>query len=229
MDVSFLITRGHHARCYGSKATDRYLLLPKRGVEFVDLTGQEHSRHNWLRGACRFGLLPSNGLLYSTPHPCFCYAGVKLGGFLALASERERTKDEGQSRQREGTGQRQRLERGPAFCEASLRRLEFTVRPSTTWPMYRHDAKRSGSTTTVVGPDVTPVWQAELGGKLTQPVVAAGRVFVARVDAGQVCCLEADTGQRIWDYQAGGRIDSSPSWFAGRLIFGSADGYLRRP
>jgi len=56
-----LITRGHHARCYRSKATDRYVLLPKRAVEFVDLKGQQHSRHNWVRGACRYGLLPCNG------------------------------------------------------------------------------------------------------------------------------------------------------------------------
>lgn len=80
-----LVTRGHHARCYRSKATDNYLLLPKRAVEFVDLHGNQHSRHNWVRGACRYGVLPCNGLLYSTPHPCFCYAGVKLSGFLCCA------------------------------------------------------------------------------------------------------------------------------------------------
>ena len=36
-DVGPLITHGHHARCYRSKATDNYLLLPKRAVEFIDL------------------------------------------------------------------------------------------------------------------------------------------------------------------------------------------------
>jgi hypothetical protein len=49
-------------------------------VEFVGLHGDQHSRNNWVRGACRYGLFPCNRLLYSTPHPCFCNAGVKLGG-----------------------------------------------------------------------------------------------------------------------------------------------------
>jgi len=90
--------------------------------------------------------------------------------------------------------------------------------------MYRHDPKRSGSVPTVVDPHVRPVWKAQLAGKLTQPVVVGRRLFVARVDAGQICCLDAITGQPIWDYITGGRIDSAPTYYNGRLIFGSADG-----
>ena len=44
--VPKLISWGHHYRCYRSKATERFLMLPKRGVEFVDLTGDEHMRHD---------------------------------------------------------------------------------------------------------------------------------------------------------------------------------------
>ena len=61
VDLGMLITRGHHSRCYRSKATDNYLLLPKRGVEFLDLDEGRHSRHNWVRGACRYGLCPATG------------------------------------------------------------------------------------------------------------------------------------------------------------------------
>ena len=91
--------------------------------------------------------------------------------------------------------------------------------------MYRHDPKRSGSTSTVVPSRVRPVWKSRLGGKLTQPVVVGRRVFVARVDAGQVCCLDAATGESIWNYTAAGRVDSAPTYHKGRLIFGSADGH----
>ena len=38
VSVSHLVTPGHHLRCYPAKATERFLLLPKRGIEFVDLT-----------------------------------------------------------------------------------------------------------------------------------------------------------------------------------------------
>lgn len=90
--------------------------------------------------------------------------------------------------------------------------------------MYRRDPKRSGSTTTSVEPQVGPLWKTPLGGKLSQPVIVENRLFVAQVDARQVCCLDAATGQPIWDYTVGGRVDSAPTYYRGRLIFGSADG-----
>jgi len=210
-----LITRGHHARCYRSKATDDFLLLSKRGVEFVDLNGQQHSRNNWVRGACRYGVLPCNGLLYSTPHPCFCYAGVKLGGFLALSGES--TADISPSSDIE------MLEHGPAYNFAGRNR---TSTAPTDWPMYRHDPKRSGSTSTAVDPPVHASWKSQLGGKLAQPIVAGDRLFATRVDAGQICCLDTATGKPIWNYLCGGRIDSPPTYDDGRLLFGSADGWV---
>jgi len=243
VEIGPLITHGHHARCYRSKATDNYLLLPKRGVEFIDLHGDQHARNNWVRGACRYGVVPCNGLLYSTPHPCFCYAGVKLGGFLALSPQ---SKDEGLR-----AGDEDRLQRGSAYEEAQTHKGLRQAQPSGTetrssftgtpfpasdlqslipnpsdWPMYRHDPRRSGSTPAVVEGPVRPVWKTQLGGKLAQPVVVGDRLFVARVDAAQVCCLDAATGTRIWDYTVSGRVDSAPSYYRGSLIFGSADGWV---
>jgi len=208
------ITHGHHARCYRSKATDNYLFLPKRATELIDIKGDKHSRHNWLRGACRYGVLPCNGLLYGTPHPCFCYAGVKMGGFLATAPAAPGVKAEAKS-------QSPRLARGPAYGKVPPPRPA-----SPAWPMYRHDPKRSGSTSAAVGFKVSETWSTRLGGRLTQPVIADGRLFAARIDAGRVVCLNADTGKAIWDYTAGGRVDSAPSWYKGYLIFGSADGWV---
>ena len=206
-----VITRGHHARCYRSKATDNYLLLPKRAVEFIDVKGGQHSRHNWVRGACRYGVLPCNGLLYSTPHPCFCYAGAKLNGFLALAPQAVTIPNATNA---------PRLARGPAFEQ-----VPGAEAGADDWPMYRHDPRRRGSTSTTVAPRVRPVWEARLGGKLTQPVVVGRHLFVARANAGQVRCLDADTGRPVWDRIVGGRIDSAPTYHKGHLIFGSADGW----
>jgi outer membrane protein assembly factor BamB len=216
VNVGPVITHGHHARCYRSKATDNYLLLPKRAVEFIDIQAGRHSRHNWVRGACRYGVLPCNGLLYSTPHPCFCYAGVKLGGFLALAPQEV-------AMPREDTP---RLAQGPAYESPLKTEAGAGDSGANDWTMYRHDPKRTGATPSEVGTDVSSLWQTKLGGKLTQPVVAGKSVFVARADAGQICCLDAATGKPVWDHVAGGRIDSSPTYHRGRLIFGSADGWV---
>ena len=86
VEVPCLISPLHHFRCYRSKATERYLLLPKRGIEFLDLVGDNHMRNDWLRAPCSYGFLPANGLLYMPPSPCFCYPGVRLTDFNALAA-----------------------------------------------------------------------------------------------------------------------------------------------
>jgi outer membrane protein assembly factor BamB len=210
--VGPVITHGHHARCYRSKATDNYLLLPKRATEFIDIQGDKHSRHNWVRGACRYGMLPCNGLLYSSPHPCFCYAGVKLGGFMALSGESSKpSKRDAESH----------VERGPAAED-----IPSSTLSADDWPMYRHDPKRSGSVATEIGTKLKSTWKVRLGGELTQPVVAGDKLFVARVDAGQIWCLHATNGKSIWNFIAGSRIDSSPTYHDGRLLFGSADGWV---
>ena len=126
--VPCLISPKHHFRCYRSKATERFILLPKRGVEFLDLENGLHMRHDWLRGACSYGVMPANGLLYIPPHQCFCYPGVKLAGFLALSHKATE----------EGALRLSLLERGPAYGRVEREEASFE-----DWPMYRHDPERS--------------------------------------------------------------------------------------
>ena len=54
-------------------------------------------------------------------------------------------------------------------------------------------------------------WQARPGGRLTAPVVADGRVLLASVDTHTVHALDAASGDPLWQYTAGGRIDSPPT------------------
>jgi hypothetical protein len=82
-----LQTSGHHHRCYREKATERFILAGYRGIELIDLQGSEHSRNNWVRGGCQYGILPANGLIYTPPHACGCYMEAKLRGFWALAAD----------------------------------------------------------------------------------------------------------------------------------------------
>jgi hypothetical protein len=49
-------------------------------------------------------------------------------------------------------------------------------------------------------------------------------VFVASVDCHTVHALDADAGEALWSYTAGGRVDSPPTIDRGRVLFGSADG-----
>ncbi|MBN2475366.1 MAG: PQQ-binding-like beta-propeller repeat protein [Pirellulales bacterium] len=201
----------HHHRCYRNKATERYLMTGMEGIEFVDLQKDDHSQNNWLRGACRYGILPANGMLYVPPDQCFCHPGSKILGFAAVKAEAplEPIPDES------------RLLKGPVYGQ---------VRPAGPdtipgdWPTFRHDAARSGTTPIAVPAGVTASWRVELGGKLTQPVVADGRVLVADSDTHTVHALEVKTGSPLWQFTADGRIDSPPTVWRGLVLFGSNDG-----
>jgi len=75
-----------------------------------------------------------------------------------------------------------------------------------------------------VSADLKPAWQTRIGGKLSSPVVAEGKLLVASVDEHTVHALDAQTGEAVWCYTTGGRVDSPPTVYQGRAIFGSADG-----
>ncbi len=211
-----LQTTGHHHRCYREKATSRYILAGKRGIEMMDLVGDAHSRNNWVRGACQYGILPANGLIYVPPHACGCYMESKLYGFWALAADRPTVTDAVR------TDTDDRLEKGPAYGKLDA------AKPAAAedWPFYRHDALRSGVASTSVPTDLKQTWKTQLGGALTQPVIAAGQVFVASKDRHTVIALDGQSGKVLWRHVAGGRIDSPPAAYKGWLLFGSADGHV---
>ena len=62
-----------HHRCYISKATENFLLPSRTGIEFVDYKKNNWTINHWVRGGCLYGIMPSNGLVYSAPHNCACY------------------------------------------------------------------------------------------------------------------------------------------------------------
>ncbi len=201
---------GHHHRCWRNKATVRYVLSGRRGVEFNDLRKREVLWHSWVRGVCRYGIMPANGLLYAPPHACACYISTKLDGFFALSSRPvEEPEEEG------------RLERGPAYGKVEPREAR-----ADEWPTYRHDPRRSGHTPSPVPAQLRQLWRAKIGGKLTAPTVADGKVFVASVDEHTVYALDARTGRVLWSYTAGGRVDAPPTFYRGMVLFGSHDGYV---
>ncbi len=206
---------GHHQRCYDSVATDRYILSGRRGTEFTDLDSGDVLYHSWARGTCRYGVMPANGLLYAPPHECGCYVVAKLIGFNALAASRDYDSSNSSG---------ERLEKGPAFG-----RTNGSI-SKDDWPTFRHDAARSGTTSTAVPDSLTTDWQVSLGktfGKtLTAPTIADGRVFVASKDRHEVLALDLATGDEMWRFTTDGPVDSPPTIHGGRVLFGCRDGWV---
>jgi outer membrane protein assembly factor BamB len=205
----------HHHRCYRNKATSRYIISSLEGAEFMDLESDDHLQNNWVRGACKLGMMPCYGMLYVPSDQCFCQPGGKLLGYAAIGPKAEHPASD--------IPDADRLEKGPAYGAASK---DSAVAGASDWPTYRHDPQRHGSITATVPANVTRSWRTKLGGRLTQPVVVGDRLFVASIDTHTLYALDAASGKEIWRFVAGGRIDSPPTFHHSKLLFGSADGHV---
>jgi outer membrane protein assembly factor BamB len=205
-----------HHRCHRSKATDRYLIPSRTGSEFIDVLAGGWQPHHWVRGGCLYGLLPCNGLLYTPPHSCACYMQSKLFGFCALSPARKTEPNP--------PPDDRRLMKGPAFDAMGLPAAKAVA--AGDWPTYRHDGMRSGASGTIVRPELTRIWNRNPGGRPGPITISGGLLFVSSIDTHAVHALNAADGKIVWSFTAGGRVDSPPTIWHGRAIFGSADGHV---
>jgi outer membrane protein assembly factor BamB len=211
------LDNGHHHRCYRNKATEQFLITSFRGLEYIDWASGDIDRNHWVRGACRYGVMPCNGLIYSTPHPCDCYITSKLNGFHALAPV---SLDTDQPVMIEDAV---RLHKGPAY-ESSF---DSSPKHPALWPMYRHDAARTGCSGSTPPSDLKIAWTTKLpGGRITAPTAAGGYVYVASIDAGVVHAIGVATGEARWNYIASGRVDTPPTIIDNRILFGCRSGWV---
>jgi outer membrane protein assembly factor BamB len=201
----------HHHRCHDDRATDRFFIAAQEGIDLVSLAGGTNQISNWTRGPCNVGAIPANGLIYAPPAACTCVIGSMLHGFYTYAAP---APDAGRL-----YADNQRLVTGAAFGQVS------GYAPATNdWAQYRYDSKRKSATGVFMSKTMTSIWSASLGGDLTPPVIAEGRLFVANRTDQELYALDAATGALLWKYAAGGEIDSPPSVWGGCVIFGCGDG-----
>ncbi|MCH5377403.1 MAG: PQQ-like beta-propeller repeat protein, partial [Planctomycetes bacterium] len=215
-DLDGMLRRGHHIRCFPGKATERFLITPMRGAEFIDLHGDNHMVNDWLRGACSLGNLPANGLFYVTPDPCSCYAGARIYGFSALAPK-EPAGLEAAPVPDDPT----RLVRGPAYSDPTD--LSDPPEPSA-WSTYRAKAGRTARATCILSDRLSPLWTKKLGGDLTQATIAAGKAYVVRKDTYELYCLNLEKGETTWNRAFPAALDGPPTVVGDRLYLGSRDG-----
>ena len=231
-----LLPGGHHARCYRNKATEHFLICGRRGLEYIDVVGEEHVNNWWVRGLCQYGVMPANGYTYVPPDPCQCFNLIKVNSLLALSAA--------SSLDGAPAGSAPAPERGPAYADvakrapapAANRQSAIANRKSLAWqpplyppnpdewPTFRGNVTRSGSTRSRVPAEPKELWRAPIAGRLTQPVAADGKLVLCSKDACTVHCLDAATGKGLWQFAAGGRVDSPPTLTDGLCVFGCGDG-----
>ena len=206
----FWVGRGHH-KCWRNKATETYLLAGRLFTEFVDFQSGETTIQHWVKGHCRYGFMPANGMLYFPSHNCGCFPTLLLKGFLALSST--------ESPKAPAVAP---LEKGPAFGQ----KVTETDSRRADWPTYRRDNRRTGSYPAALPVKLAETWNVTLGGNLTPPTIAGGNVYVADRDAHVLYGLDEQSGKVKWSTIVGGRIDTPPSYAEGRVVFGARDGYV---
>ncbi len=200
-----------HQRCYPGRATVKYQLPPIMGTPVYDMAADTWTNNHWFRGGCVYGMMPANGMVYATPSACACYYQSKLNGFNAVAPTSQPAKAPPANR---------RLTRGPAYGRQGTR-ARYSV---SDWPTFRRDNERTGYARTDVPADLEQSWKKDFGKKISQPTVAAGKLFLSAVDEHTVYAVDTASGREIWHFVADGRVDSSPTIYKGLAIFGCADG-----
>ena len=205
-----------HPRCHRSKATVKHLLTSRTGIEVVDVTKQTVEVNHWTRGACVYGIMPANGLIYTGPHSCACLMESKTTGFNAFASPARVAGVEC------GVSDKARLVRGEAYGKVAAMRGG----PAASWPTYRHDAQRSGATGAVVPAKLARSWTQRLASRSTSLTSADGLVFAALTEQNVVRAIRASDGQAAWSFVAQAGVDSPPTVHEGTVVFGSRDGWV---
>jgi len=204
-----------HHRCYMGKATEKYIMPSRTGIEYVDMEKQHWDLNHWVRGACLYGVMPANGLTYAGPHNCACYPEAKLDGMAVMASEPRYPMPA-------NTPDDQRLVKGPGYADA----IEEKEADIQDWPTYRSDNARSGAAKSDLKKDLGMAWEVKLTPPLSTTTTAAGLTFVSEVDKHTLHAFDSATGKPAWHFIAGGRIDSPPTYWKGRVFFGGKDGQV---
>ncbi len=207
-------------RCVRPRATANYLMLGF-GI-FVDREGKV-AFQNVSRSDCATGLFPANGMTYTTPNDCHCFA--QLRGFAGYASSPSPAIVPDERRLEKGDGRpapiRGEAREWPAVATVTvkndLRKLPprpIRVRQATVSPIRdswrNNDAlpspigASSGEYVSVVNEHrlESTRWSFTADARIAAaPLVHAGRVYVASHD-GYVYCLNADDGALQWRFLA---------------------------
>ena len=207
-----------HDRCFRNFITERYFINSKTGgPDCMDLVSDAEYPAPFTRATCSMGPLPCNGLIYCGPWACQCHLPVGLHNFNAYYTNEESLPTKGQIVKVKCSV---RLEKGPAYGHTGKT-------ADAPWPTYRQDARRyAGTTAKVPAKGLKPLWKAKSKTKVSAPVIAEGKIFIAETDAHVLRALDAASGKGLWEYLAGGRIDSPPTYHKGLLLFGSRDGWV---
>ncbi len=94
------------------------------------------------------------------------------------------------------------------------------------WPMFLHDPERTGYSTSSAPRTNTTKWVYTTGGNLeSSPAVVNGKVYIGSVDE-NIYCLDAYTGEKLWDYYIYELDACSPAVYDGKVYISNTHDHL---
>ena len=117
----------------------------------------------------------------------------------------------------------------------------FAPAYSDDWPMWRHDAGRTGATPENLPDDLSIRWTWQLGpttpawpasqtklqfDRCYEPACAKGRLVIGSPVDGRVMAVDLASGNRLWTYFTEGPVRFAPAIANGRVYITSDDGRL---
>ena len=133
--------------------------------------------------------------------------------------------------------------------------LSSGITTAEDWPTYLHDINRSGQTSELLpiqlrqawvwGTDRTPrpanaetpalqdFWQGLYNNKTRVPIdssfrviIGGDKVFFGSSNSDKLICLNANDGSQLWKFFTAGPIRFAPTYYDGKVYFGSDDGFV---
>ena len=216
--------------CTASRATENWLFC--NATLFIDKDWNVNLRKG-TRGACGQGLTPGNGMLYTLPTPCDC--GDYTRGYQGFAPVSGKA-----------VGEDGRLETGAGMKKVKLGPVPEYAPGNLPWATYLANPFRRASLPGKEGEGVPKFlqWKMKLFeggesrleedrkmserflGQLSAPVAADGLVVVSLPEQHAVAALDFKTGEELWRYATGGKVDSPPTLVQGLVVFGCDDGHV---
>lgn len=192
--------------CHRTNCSVRYFLGGH--ADFVDRsTGRLVERTRGLHNGCHFGMIPANGLWYTSS----LYLDQFVQGEAGMAGLRA---DKGDAADAPG-----RLETGPG-------KPAGPPAAAVDWPGFRSNPMREGVSGAKLADKPEQLWAVKLSNSIGQPTAAAGKVFVADLDGLRVVALDAADGKVLWSRTVGGRVHVPPTYHDGMVLFGCGDGWV---
>src|SRR5688572_17613490 len=92
------------------------------------------------------------------------------------------------------------------------------------WPSFRGDPAQSGLAAGSLPAAPVPRWSFQAAKSIvSSPVVSAGRLVIG-CDDGNVYCLDAESGTKLWTHPTGDVIEAPPLIHGGSVYVGSSSG-----